>query len=327
MRRSLILAVAVAAAACGPTRQWVDVEVDWTFAGRSCSAAGVASIQIDVENEALSRNKFTCAEADVGVDIGQFVTGPYTMTVTGFDAAGNLTHQTTARVDVTPGGRNVIPFDAASVTGDAVLRWSFAGKGCDAAGVSTVRVSLDNQVITDAHNSPDLSCKQTDAGALVEGTTIGPLSPGSHTFALAAHGAGADYQLDNLNFTIVAGQDTALAANLLVATPTTASADVRWNFQPGGKTCADVGADHLYVVFDPAADGSGGTVVADTSCAGLGGRPVGELQIVDVPDGNHSFAVRATRQNQLIGYTHRPVATLFTAPFTTAVDVTVEPTP
>jgi hypothetical protein len=102
---------------------------------------------------------------------------------------------------------------------------------------------------------------------------------------------------------------------------------VRWTFQPGSKSCLDVGADHLYVLFDPNADGSGGTQVADMACAGLGGVPVSEVQIVNIADGNHSFAVRATRQNNLIAYTHHPVATLFTAPFTTAVNVTLEGLP
>jgi hypothetical protein len=89
----------------------------------------------------------------------------------------------------------------------------------------------------------------------------------------------------------------------------------------------DVGADHLYVVMDPAANGSGGTAVADTNCAGLGGAPVTELQIVNVPDGYHSFAIQATRQSLLIYATHQPVTRLFRKPFTTVVDVTAESPP
>jgi hypothetical protein len=318
----LILPALLFAAACGPYRQWVPVEVDWTFGGKACTDAGVANIQIDIDGEVLTPNKFTCLEASQGADLGTFVTGPYTVTVTGFDAAGNVVFQSTRVVQVRDIGKNLIPFDAAPTTGTATLHWTFAGKTCDAAGVSTVRVSVDDQVITDAQNNPALPCK----GATLEGTTIGPLLPGSHTFAVAAHGSSADYALSNLNATVTVGQDTPVAADLQKATPTTASAQVRWNFQPGAKSCADVGADHLYIVFYPNADLSAGTVVADTACAGLGGAPVTEL-IVDVRDGNHAFGVRATKQNQLIAYTHHPVATLFAAPFTTAVDVTLEALP
>jgi hypothetical protein len=326
--RRVTFAVLLLAAACGPYRPSVPVELDWTFGGQPCDKAGVAKMQIDIDGEVLTPNQFVCApgspgDASQGVDLGQFITGPYTATVTGFDSAGNIIYLSTRVVQVRDIGKNVIPFDATPTTGTASLHWTFAGKSCDAAGVSTVRVSVDGQVIADAQSNPALPCK----GATFEGTIIGPLSPGSHTFALAAHGSGADYALSNLNATVAVGVDTPVTADLQTATPTTASAEVRWNFQPGGKTCADVGADHLYIVFDPHADGSAGTVVADTACAGLGGAPVTELQIVDVPDGNHSFAVRATKQSQLIAYTHHPVATLFTAPFTTAVDVTLEALP
>ena len=323
--RRLLIAAALAAAACGPTRSWVPLEVDWTFGGKDCLSAGVAKIQIDIANETLTPNQFTCAEAGQGASLGDFLAGPYSATVTGFDSGGNIVYQSTRTLSVRPTGPNVITFDAAPTTGTASLRWTFAGKTCDAAGVATVSVSLDNQVITDAQGHPDLPCKD----GTVQGSTIGPLSPGSHTFALAAKSASSDYAAANVNITVAAGQDTLVPVDLALtaSAPPKASAEVRWNFQPGARTCAAVGADHIYVVYDPAADGSGGTMVADTACAGMGG-PVTELQIVDIPDGFHSFAIRATKANTLVFYTHHPGApTLFSAPFTTAVDVTAEATP
>jgi len=320
--RRLLVAATLAVAACGPSRGWVPLEIDWTFGTRDCLSAGVAKIRIDIDGETLTPNQFSCTEAGQGAELGQFLAGPYNTTVTGYDSGDNIVFQSTRTVAVRSGGKNVIPFDAAPTTGTASLRWTFAGKGCDAAGVGFVSVSLDNQVITDAQGHPDLPCKS----GTVEGTTIGPISPGSHTFALAAKGAGGNFAAANVNITVAVGQDTLQPVDLAVAAPTTASAEVRWNFQPGGKSCADVGADHIYVIYDPAADGSGGKVVADTACAGMGG-PVTELQIVDIPDGNHAFAIRATKANTLVFYTHHPVTTLFTAPFTTAVDVTAEATP
>ncbi len=321
MRRLLAVAVLALSAACWPARQSVPVEVDWTFGGQACTDAGVTSITIDIDGEVLTPNTFTCVEASQGAYLGEFISGPYTMTVTGFDSAGNAIYQTTQTVQFRVGGQNVINFDAAPTTGDVALRWSFAGKTCAAAGVSTVRVSVDGMVITDEQNNPDLPCKGS-----VEGTTIGPLTPGVHSFSLAASGSSADYEGD-VSATVVTGQATITPVDLAVAAPTTASADVRWLFEPGDRSCAQFGADHIFVVFDPQADGSGGTVVADTACAGMGGLPVSEIQIVDVPDGNHSFAIRATKNNQLVAYTHHPVKTLFSAPFTTAVDVTAEPLP
>ena len=323
MRRLLFAALIASAAACGPTRQWVSLEVDWTFGGHDCATAGVATIQVDIDGEVLTPNQFTCTEANQGASLGQFITGPYNLTVTGYDSANNLVFQSTRTIQVLPGRDNVIQFDAAPTTGDTAITWTFGGQTCAAAGVATVNVSLDDQVITDANNNPNLPCHSSGA----DGTTIGPLSPGSHTLQLAARGNSGDYAAGPINFTVTVGQVTPQQIDLAAAQPTTASADVRWNFQPGGGTCATVGADHLYIYFDPAGDGSGGTQVADTPCIGVGNAPVTELQIVDVPNGNHSFAVRATRGNTLIAYTHHPVTTLFTAPFTTAVNLTVEPTP
>src|SRR5437763_554810 len=129
----------------------------------------------------------------------------------------------------------------------------------------------------------------------IDCSTLGPLSPGNHSFAFAAHGSGGSYYAtDGVVIPVTAGQDELQNVNVPAATPTTASAEVRWTF-PNGKSCADVGVDHVYVYFDPPATGSWTNAqVADTACAGMGGA-VTELQIVDVPDGLHTFAIQATR--------------------------------
>ncbi|MCA1828628.1 MAG: hypothetical protein ABR567_02205 [Myxococcales bacterium] len=325
MRRLLLLAATlVAATACAPTR--VPVEVDWTFGGQFCDQAGVAQIQIDVDGEALTQNVWTCAEAGTGVKLGDFLSGPYTVTVTGFDSDGNVIYQTTQTIQVrNTHSTNVFTVDAAPTTGTATLQWTFGGKSCAAAGVTGVQISVDNTVITTSGGFP--CSNPNDSGVLVDGSTIGPLSPGNHTFALAAHGSnGAYYASGDFVVAVTVGQDTPVAVNVPAATPTNASAEVRWTFA-AGKSCADVGVDHIYVYFDPPASGSWGKPVADTACSGFGGAPVTELQIVDVPDGQHSFAIQGTRGNSLLYYTHHPVTTQFTAPFTTAVDVTAESTP
>jgi hypothetical protein len=323
MRRLILLAATlVAASACGPGR--VPVEVDWTFGGRSCADAGVATIQIDIDGEVLQPNQFTCAQAGTGAALGDFLTGSYTVTVTGFDADGNVLYQTTQGINVRHGVNNVFTIDAAPTTGTATLHWTFGGKSCAAAGVTAVQISVDNTVITDTGGFP---CSSPGTSGPVDGSTIGPLTPGNHTFGLAAHASnGAYYAIDNVAISVTAGNDTPASLDVPVATPTTASADLRWTFG-SNLNCAQAGVDHIYVYFDPPATGSWGNSIADTPCAGVGGAPVTELSIVDVPDGQHSFAIRGTRSNQLIYYTHHPVQTQFAAPFTTAVDVTAEPTP
>src|SRR4051794_6052304 len=129
MRRLFLLAASFAAAtACAPSR--VPVEVDWTFGGLTCADAGVARIQIDVDGEVLSPNKFTCAQAGAGVDLGTFLVGPYDVTVTGFDPDDNVIYQAQQRIQVHRGAKNVFTIDAAPTTGTATLQWSFGGKSC-----------------------------------------------------------------------------------------------------------------------------------------------------------------------------------------------------
>src|SRR5438132_8165688 len=93
MRRMLMLSLTMAAAAAcgGPSRS--DVVLDWTFEGKACTDAEVATIQFDIAGEVLSPNQFNCADAPVGVDLGSFLFGDYQLTITGIDGAGVPTHQ------------------------------------------------------------------------------------------------------------------------------------------------------------------------------------------------------------------------------------------
>lgn len=325
MRRLVVLAVTLAAAAaCAPTR--VPVEIDWTFGGQFCDQAGVTTIQIDIDGEVLDRNQFTCGAPDhasQGVGIGDFLTGPYRVTITGLDADGNVIYQGTQTIQVHGGQNNVFTIDAAPTTGTATLHWTWGGRSCAAAGVTSVQISVDDQVITGQAGFPCTSSGPN--GAPIDGTTIGPLGPGNHTVGLAANGSGNTYYaVEGATVSVTVGQDSAYDIDVPAATPTTASADVRWTFSTTSATglnCSQVGVDHIYLYFD-----NGAAPIADTACTGISG-PVSEMSIVDVPDGQHTFAIHGTRGGQLVYYTHHPVQTLFQAPFTTAVDVTAEPTP
>src|SRR5437870_7531606 len=133
--RRLVPALALAlAAACGPVRD--DLTVDWTFGGKSCTEAGVAFITVHIDGEVLNPDHFTCAQADKGAYLGRYLTGTYTLTVSGLDASQNVIYQSTVQVQVKRGGTEVA-VDAApsSSDGSATLRWTFGGKTCAAAGV------------------------------------------------------------------------------------------------------------------------------------------------------------------------------------------------
>src|SRR5436190_20484505 len=92
MRRILLLSL-IAAAACGSSSG--ELEVDWTFDGVSCADAQVAFIQIDIANEVLSPNQFTCQEASLGANRGAYYAGASHLPVPAVDANGSATHPRT----------------------------------------------------------------------------------------------------------------------------------------------------------------------------------------------------------------------------------------
>ncbi|HET7787759.1 MAG TPA: hypothetical protein VIR81_00735 [Myxococcales bacterium] len=323
MRRLLMLGMlSLAAAACGPSR--AEVEVDWTFGGLSCADAGVDRIEFAIAGEVLSPDHFSCSQATVGASLGSFLDGNYQLTVSGFDTAGNLVYQTTQTIQVRGTRKNVFPIDlpqVAQFTGDVTLHWTFGGRSCTAAGIPIVHVSVDNQVITDVNNSPDLPC--TSAG--VDGTTIGPLSQGQHTFDIVGvDGAGnSKYALNGFLVTVVAGQNTVASPDLAPAAPTTASANLTWTF--GGQSCAAANVDHVAIFVDPAANGTGGVNAGTVPCstAGTDGGSVDGLT-----RGTHSFAIQGIRTladgPHLIYRTHNPPSSFFEIGLITDLSVSAE---
>ena len=217
LRRSLaplLAAGLLLAAACVPSRS--PVEVDYTFAGRNCHDAGVAIIQVDVAGEALTPDRYTCAEADKGIKIGSYLSGRYTVTIQGFDPVGTLLYQTTQDIEVKHQPLNLFTIDvpAVSAGGSITLLWKFAGQTCAQSGVTVVHVTLDGAPIADEHNNPDLPCR---SGA--DGTTITGVAAGPHRIDLQAFkGSQIAYTLSNVSATVVEGQDTTLQPDLLVST-------------------------------------------------------------------------------------------------------------
>jgi hypothetical protein len=302
MRRLALAAALSLAAACGPVRD--DLTVDWTFGGKTCAAAGVAVIQMHIDGEVLTPDRFTCAEAGQGASLGTYLLGRYNLTVQGLDAASRVIYQSTVQVDVKRGGTR-IALDVAPATSDgsATLHWTFDGKSCAAAGVTLINASVDNQVLTDDKNNPDLPCSQ----AGVDGVIVEPLSPGQHSFDLVGKASGTiKYALNGFAVTIAAGQNTSAAPNLRPAAPTTASANLTWAFD--GKTCAAANVDQVRIFFDPRPDGSGGLDAGTVPCSSGG---VNGAAVDAVPEGTHSFAITGIRAGHIVYFTHRPPSTMF----------------
>jgi hypothetical protein len=186
MRRILLLPLVAAAAACGPSSG--KLIVDWTFDGVSCADAAVAFIQVDIANEVLSPNQFTCQEASQGADLGVYYSGNYELTVTGMDANGVTTHQVTQTLRVSGGKENTYAIDvprvAPTTTARANLTWVFDNNPshtCSVVGVDQVTIMVDpDSTGAGGTNAGTVPCSTMGT----QGASVEPLTPGTHTFAI-----------------------------------------------------------------------------------------------------------------------------------------------
>ena len=286
--RSLAAAIAalsaLASIACEPVRR--DVELSWTFDGKSCAEAGVANIRVYIDGEVLDPDTFACSsggnQVNTGVALGRFLLGRYDFTVQGLDAGGNAAYQGVQTFRVADVAVNRFSLDAtagAGVTG-AELSWTFDGKTCAQAGVDVVHISLDGTPITDDRNNPDIPCSQNGR----DGATIDPLTPGAHTFDLTGLvGSTAKYSLTGLQVTVPATGTVQVAPDLLSASSALSSASLTWTF--AGMSCAAAKVDKVQVLVD---DQDAGTVAC--SSGGLDGAVV-----TDITPGDRVFKLQASR--------------------------------
>ena len=124
--------LATSSVSCGPVRR--EVELSWTFAGKTCAQVGVASIRVAVNNEVLTPDTFPCSsggnQVNTGAELGAFLLGRYDFTVQGLDASGQVAYQDTQTFRVADVGLNQFTIDALVGSGgsSAVLAWTFDTK-------------------------------------------------------------------------------------------------------------------------------------------------------------------------------------------------------
>ena len=295
--RSTIAALALvvlATAACAPDRR--DVQINWTFgtgAGQSCSAAGVATIEIDIGGLRLYPNQFDCAGSSAtGVDLGNLIVGDYGVIITGLDSNGNPLFQTEPVISVVSGQNpNVFNFVVPPVSaeqgvaddqGELTLLWTFNGQSCADAGVSTVTVTLDGTAVTYDNDNAALPCDQFG----VDGISIDQIAAGAHSVVLAATGTNSTSYTASFNANIADQFETQLSENLTSAGNsggTTASAELSWSF--AGMSCSDAKVDTVGVTVD-------GTSAGSFPCTASG---VDGATVTGLTAGSHAIAISAVR--------------------------------
>jgi hypothetical protein len=274
-----IVAACLCQAACLPARRSLDV--NWTFGGQTCAVAGVTSVRVNLDGEDLSPDTFPCVDGgtvNTGAYLGDFQLGDYLLTVDGLDADGNVLYEGQQEITVLDQRDNVVDIDVKS--GGVVLDWTFDGKGCAAAGVDTVHVALDGQLVTDERDNPDLPCSSSGH----DGVTISPIDPGVHSFNLSGYTSNAvAYTLSGLQVTVVSGQLLTTTAALLSATQSAGSASLVWTF--AGMSCATAQVSQVQILVDGVADG-----IVPCNNGAVDGAALAGLAA-----GQHSFKLVASR--------------------------------
>jgi hypothetical protein len=323
-----LAAVAALGSGCGdPARG--NLRVDWTFGGQSCQAAGVHTIQVDIAHELLTPNQFSCdlggGAIAAGANLGTYLAGRYTLTVTGLAADGAVLYQSHQDIAVQRGD-TVIQIDVQRVPGGSIsLNWTFGGLTCAQARVTSVRMSVDGVLITDQAGSVDVACS---AGG-IDGTSISPLAPGSHRIDLVGvRGAQPSYWLPNVQATVTDRADTNVRVNLPLSQPTFATADLSWDALASGggfalgtlgaMTCAEAQVDVVSISLDPNPNGSGGTPAGEVACD-TGG--VEGAQVAPIPAGTHTFAISGIRGSTVVYRTLHPASARFELGLLSNVDV------
>jgi hypothetical protein len=303
---SIVVCLALAAAGCGdPVRAPLDV--NWSFGGLDCDQVGVATIHLEMDRELLNPSDYSCLDSrgnvTTGAHLGSFLVGDYHLTVIGLDATGTEILRGTRTAHVTR-GTNLVEVD---IGGSVTLRWTFGGLTCAQAGVTSVNLSVDGSVITDAANNPDIPCTQAGQDA----ANIAPLLPGPHSFDVVGLVRGVpSYVRQGVSFDVRDLLDTTAPVDLPRGSPTAATADVFFSFA-GGLTCEEAQVDSVQVFIDVNPDGSGGfDPIGGTVPCSSGGVDGVEFLIAG---GTHSFAIEGLRGavQQLVYSTTRPSAALF----------------
>ncbi len=135
----------------GPGPSQSNVTFLWTFAGQSCSQAGVSSVNIAVQDPINGNVNSTQPCTLQGVDgavVNSFAAGTYSFTLSGLNGFGQSQFRATGAATVNGRAPITVHVDLQPGTpplvgpGGAVVALNFAGQSCAQAGVSEVYADL-----------------------------------------------------------------------------------------------------------------------------------------------------------------------------------------
>lgn len=128
-----------------PGSQRGDILLEWTFAGQTCSAVGVANVRLSIPGETLENGGlFPCSSNVQPVTLHDFRSGSYAYTIEGLAPNGFVLFRKAGTFAVAGDVSYQLTLDWA--VGGADVGWTLSASGvnvsCGQAGVSTVYVNF-----------------------------------------------------------------------------------------------------------------------------------------------------------------------------------------
>ncbi len=238
----------------GGTGSSGDITLLWSFGGKTCTQAGVASVQVTMPGVTLEDNGVLPCSANgtQGAVLEKFKAGTYAFTIDGL--GDNNEKLYTASGTVVVNGNVTSTVDLAAVNGAntyAYLSWSFPptsnqnNPSCQQVGVANVVVYIDNQA------GQTVGCS---VGQSVDGSVTPYLSAGVHNLRLSALAPNGAEQYSFVGtFTTVLGNPTAQAFLMQWSVGGVA---VKWSLRENSAilNCAQAGVTEVFVNFQDAQD-------------------------------------------------------------------------
>jgi hypothetical protein len=195
-----------------------------------------------------------------------------------------------------------------SVPGDLTLTWTFNGRSCATAGVSTVRVVVDGETL---QNDGVYSCLTDN----YPGIRLNDFRARTYTFSIVGYNALNEATYETAGTFTING-DISLNVDLDPVVQSSSYAYLQWTFPPNSAssnpTCSQAGVTNVYVSIDGAAQYS---VTCST------GQTTTGSQTSALTIGTHTIDLTAVDSSGYVYYSRSATFTVTATPSKTVFDL------
>ena len=189
-----------------------------------------------------------------------------------------------------------------SIAGDVTLTWTFDGRTCSAAGITTVAIAIDGETL---QNNGVYNCLTDN----YPGIKLNDFRARTYTFSIVGYDALNEARYESAGTFTVNG-DISLTVDLDPVGTGTGYAYLQWNF-PGNSassdpSCSQAGVTYVYISIDGAAEYSVGCTSGWNVTTGV--------QTSALSVGTHTIDLTATDSTGYAYYSKRSTLSITASP-------------